>query len=95
MEKVLIVKLGAMGDVIRTTPLLHILNGDVFWVTSEECLPLLPPEHITNIVEAGKVTSVLQGITFDLVLCLDDDSRNLWIRTDDKSSKPTLRASLL
>ena len=93
MEKVLIVKLGAMGDVIRTTPLLHILNGDVFWVTSEECLPLLPPERITSIVEAKKAKSILQKVTFDLVLSLDDDCHAAAIATALK--KQTLIGSYL
>lgn len=31
---VLVLKLGATGDVVRTTPLLHRIAGDVTWVTS-------------------------------------------------------------
>src|SRR6266480_2023793 len=31
---VLIVKLGATGDVVRTTPLLHRLSGSVTWITA-------------------------------------------------------------
>src|SRR5207244_13453458 len=31
---VLIIKLGATGDVVRTTPLLRRLNGSVTWITS-------------------------------------------------------------
>ena len=32
--KVLIIKLGATGDVVRTTPLLHRLDGQITWLTS-------------------------------------------------------------
>jgi ADP-heptose:LPS heptosyltransferase len=38
---VLIVKLGATGDVVRTTPLLKRLNGEVTWLTAAKNLVLL------------------------------------------------------
>jgi heptosyltransferase-2 len=38
---VLILKLGATGDVLRTTPLLHKLPGRVSWVTAAKNVPLL------------------------------------------------------
>jgi len=38
---VLIIKLGATGDVVRTTPLRRRLNGPVSWVTAENNLSLL------------------------------------------------------
>ena len=72
MGKILIIKLGAMGDVIRTTPLLHVLNGDIFWVTKAESLPLLPKECINYLVEIERAES-LKEILFDLVICLDDE----------------------
>src|SRR5439155_27045259 len=31
---VLVVKLGATGDVVRTTPLLHRLSGSITWITA-------------------------------------------------------------
>lgn len=33
---VLILKLGATGDVVRTTPLLHVLDGPVTWITESK-----------------------------------------------------------
>lgn len=39
--KVLIIKLGALGDLVRTTALLRMLEGDVTWVTSSPAAPLL------------------------------------------------------
>ena len=38
---VLIIKLGATGDVVRTTPLLRRLNGSVTWVTAAKNCALL------------------------------------------------------
>lgn len=37
----LILKLGATGDVVRTTPLLKHLTGEVSWVTAAKNVPLL------------------------------------------------------
>ena len=41
MVNVLIVKLGATGDVVRTTPLLRRLNGQVTWLTERKNAVLL------------------------------------------------------
>src|SRR5438270_14028421 len=38
---VLIIKLGATGDVVRTTPLLRRLDGPISWITAENNLALL------------------------------------------------------
>ena len=37
----LILKLGATGDVVRTSTLLHRLEGDVTWITADKNVPLL------------------------------------------------------
>ena len=39
--KVLIIKLGATGDVVRTTPLLRRLDGQIAWVTERKNAALL------------------------------------------------------
>jgi ADP-heptose:LPS heptosyltransferase len=39
--KLLILKLGATGDVVRTTPLLHRLKGQITWVTAPRNATLL------------------------------------------------------
>jgi hypothetical protein len=43
---VLIIKLGATGDVVRTTPLLKILDAHITWVTAAKNIVLL--EGVTN-----------------------------------------------
>ena len=37
----LVIKLGATGDVVRTTPLLKRLTGEISWVTAAKNVPLL------------------------------------------------------
>jgi heptosyltransferase-2 len=74
-SKTLIIKLGAMGDVIRTTALLRALNGDVYWITKKECIPLLPVDNnfLKQVIDVECAEESLRNISFDLVLCLDDD----------------------
>ncbi len=73
----LIIKLGAMGDVVRTTPLLRILGGDIYWVTKKESLPLLTDNSrfVKGVIDIDKAGESLSKINFDLVLSLDDDRR--------------------
>ena len=70
--KTLIIKLGALGDVARTTALLRALEGEVTWVTRGAALPLLPRQRLAA---AHDITAAdaLRRQRFDLVLCLDDD----------------------
>src|ERR1700733_4436064 len=38
---ILIIKLGATGDVVRTTPLLKHLSGEISWITAAKNVALL------------------------------------------------------
>ncbi|MCX5713495.1 MAG: hypothetical protein NT033_01510 [Candidatus Omnitrophica bacterium] len=75
LQKVLIIKLGAMGDVVRTTPLLRILKGDIYWVANKESIPLLPVDDhmLKRVIDISSAEEDLRNIDFDLVLSLDDD----------------------
>jgi heptosyltransferase-2 len=75
-ERILIIKLGAIGDVIRTTPLLHALkrehNGaQIWWLT-------LAPEILPSAVDVPLPFTMsslltLQSVHFDVVINLDKD----------------------
>ncbi len=74
--RVLIIKLGATGDVVRTTPLLHRFPGDVTWLTDSKNKVLL--EHLDQAAAAVRAVAwedkeVLDGQLFDLVINLEDD----------------------
>ncbi|OGU70976.1 MAG: hypothetical protein A3H45_12550 [Ignavibacteria bacterium RIFCSPLOWO2_02_FULL_55_14] len=75
-ERILIIKLGAIGDVIRTTPLLHKLKevypkAKITWLTaSPEVLPRLVDEPMEYSLPS--VVS-LRSRMFDLLLNLDKD----------------------
>src|SRR3989338_907776 len=74
MLNTLIIKLGAMGDVLRTTPLLRVIKGNVYWITQKECIPLLAPNNnLKKVIDINYAQEQLRNISFDLVICLDDD----------------------
>jgi heptosyltransferase-2 len=72
----LIIKLGATGDVVRTTPLLRRLHGSVTWVTASKNKSLLEglsetPTYLR--VLDWESRSVLNGEEFDLIINLEDE----------------------
>lgn len=70
--QVLIIKLGATGDVLRTTTLLHVLEGGIDWLTSENNAVMLEgSEKIAEIIPWFKRDN-LRGRRYDLVINLED-----------------------
>ncbi len=73
MSGTLIIKLGALGDVLRTTPLLRRLEGEVTWVTGKEALPLLAGNtRIARLLDISRTVEV-RGRRFDRVINFDED----------------------
>lgn len=77
-ERLLIVKLDAMGDVLRSTALLPPLAGvhpkaAITWITRRESVPLLQRNpYVTEILELGPEATIhVQTRTFDRVINLD------------------------
>jgi heptosyltransferase II len=70
---VLIIKLGASGDVVRTTPLLRGLDGPVSWITAEKNLSLL--EGIDREIRSvsWENRKRVADTAYDLVINLEDD----------------------
>jgi hypothetical protein len=69
----LIIKLGATGDVVRTTPLLCRLTGDTTWLTeTKNCLLL---EGLTNDLQCISWNERQRSpdINYDLIINLEDD----------------------
>jgi heptosyltransferase-2 len=73
---ILIIKLGAIGDVIRTTPILHALKSryprsKIYWLTlTPEVLPSVVDEKLDFSLEN---IVVLRSLHFDLLINLDKD----------------------
>ncbi|MBX4212625.1 hypothetical protein KW787_04200 [Candidatus Pacearchaeota archaeon] len=79
--KTLIIKLGALGDVVRTTVLLQELSGDIFWLTKENAKDILSSKMINRLffIERKKDLEDLKNIDFDLILSLDEEREVLEI----------------
>ena len=70
---VLIIKLGATGDVVRTTPLLRRLEGPVSWITAESNLALLEGIDRGLRCVSWENRKRIADTTYDLVINLEDD----------------------
>lgn len=69
---ILVVKLGATGDVVRTTPLLRRLRGQVTWLTAPKNTVLL--ENLTDNLRcfSWEQRQFVPDIRFDLIINLED-----------------------
>ena len=70
---VLIIKLGAAGDVVRTTPLLRRLDGPVSWITAKSNLPLLEGIDREMRCVSWENRKRVADTTYDLVINLEND----------------------
>lgn len=76
-QRILIIKLGSLGDVIRTTPLLRKLknafpNAEISWLTDYP--QALPRSYVDNILEADfKNTIWLMANSFNWLINLDKE----------------------
>ena len=69
---VLIIKLGATGDVVRTTPLLSRLRGSVTWITSAKNCALLDglADNMRHFTWEARARAL--DISYDLAINLED-----------------------
>lgn len=70
--KTLIIKRGATGDVVRTTSLLHKLEGDIYWVTDENNSILLETLKEVKQCIFWENREIIKETKFDLVINLED-----------------------
>jgi len=91
-ERVLIIKLDALGDVLRTTCILPALRkkyprAQVTWITMPEAAPLLGNNpYIDRVVAYGPDANAMLSVEYyDLVLCLDAALRSATLGSLAKS----------
>lgn len=70
---ILIIKLGATGDVVRTTTLLRRLPGRITWLTASKNTDLLPNEAEKLSALSWEQRELIRGAGFDLAVNLEDD----------------------
>ena len=87
VKSILVIKTGALGDVLRTTSILTGLHSkypgvEVTWLTADEAAPLVDRHRMIHRVvtcdvkNSDSVKSAakdLQGVTWDWILSLDDE----------------------
>ena len=75
MRNVLLIKTNASGDVVRTTVLLHILKGRVFWITAGYNIPLFPDDYPELVlIPVEDIPGYIFSTNFDLLLNLEEDA---------------------
>jgi lipopolysaccharide heptosyltransferase II len=90
MKKILIIKTGAAGDVVRTTVLLNALHGKITWLVDEKYIDILPRDHPTleKIISAKNAEKLLAE-EFDLIISLEEDLQCARLATKIISKKIT------
>ncbi|MFO1152683.1 MAG: glycosyltransferase family 9 protein [Rhodospirillales bacterium] len=71
--RILIIKLNATGDVVRTTPLLRRLDADITWLTHRNNVPLLTGLAAPVTCLAWEQRDSVADSPFDLVISLEDE----------------------
>lgn len=90
-ERILIIKLGAIGDVIRTTPLLRALQmkhseAQITWLTYSP--DILPAEQIDNILSVNTESIAwLKANKFDWLINLDKDPLAITLAKEIQADK--------
>ena len=73
-QNILIIKATASGDVLRTTILLHILKGNIFWITARYNIPLFPDHYLNlTLIPAEDIPADLLKLHFDIIINLEED----------------------
>lgn len=70
--RTLIIKLGAAGDVVRTTTLLNILDGDIHWLTDDVNTILLHANPKIQKCIPWSDAASLKNLEYDLLINLED-----------------------
>lgn len=88
IQKTLIIKLGALGDVLRTTALLRALEGEVTWLTSAKAAPLLARNPFIHRIELmERFDRSLLESPFDQVINLEDEPEAARVASEVKATE--------
>jgi len=76
--KILLIKLGALGDVLRTVSLLPAIkdkwkNSHITWLTKKDAVQLIKNNFYVDEIITFDKSSWLKGKSFDLVINLEED----------------------
>ncbi len=89
-SQILIIKLGASGDVLRTTPILHLIRksfpkAHITWIT--KTVEFVPKSHVNSILKWNTDNILwLKARKFDIVYNLDKDREAIALATTVKTN---------
>ena len=83
----LVVKLGATGDVVRTTPLLRCLEGHVTWITAAKNVSLLEGLEVPVRALTWDERARAADRAYDLAINLEDDRETALFLRDLKHQR--------
>jgi heptosyltransferase-2 len=93
-KKILIIKLAASGDVLRTTPILRGLKRKfprsfITWLTEEESKGLLKEnQYIDRLLAYGpNAVKLLETEQFDILICLDKEIKAIALASSIKAKR--------
>lgn len=76
MKKILLIKTGAAGDVVRTTVLLRTLQGQITWLIDDRYSSILPSTgehpHLQRIIPFSQAQELLRE-HFDMIISLEEN----------------------
>ena len=87
MKKTLLIKEGTLGGLVRITPLLRALKGDISWLTLSSVTQILPARHAVHIIDIAEFKEHPKKIKFDVVLNLEDSEKIAKLATSLKPKK--------
>ncbi len=87
MVNILVIKTGAIGDVLRTTCIIEgliekYLNPKIYWLTSFKSINVIDNNpHLRKVFVIENLDNQIYNLNFDLVLSLEEDKKCLEILT--------------
>jgi len=75
MNKTLIIKTGATGDVVRTTPLLRVIEGEIHWLTQQYNKSILPIDcrQLTKIYSVENDLEEVKKQSYTNIISLEEN----------------------
>ncbi len=92
--KILIIKVGALGDVVRTSFIAQALkdkyrvnDAEIYWITDRKALPFFINNPYIDYVFTNENKKELKSTFFDLVINLEEDEENCKFSSSIKHEK--------
>jgi heptosyltransferase-2 len=91
MTSTLIIKVGAAGDVVRSTVLFHAIEGDIYWITAQDNMGLFPDNvpALKGLASVEQVPGYFFEIEFDEIINLEENLETAQLAARFKTKRRT------